>query len=104
MDSSGSNERRYFSIPISNQKEGESLVLKLITEDQFSDPDLYVSTKESHPDSPGNSEIMCASEGSDLCSVPSEMLRNGGTVYAGVVCKSFCQFSVRAELRGKIQL
>ena len=91
-------------VPSSNQ-EG-NLVVKLLTSDEFSDPDLFLSFSNEEPNSPGGSDIMCASQGSDTCTVSSSRLNEGDirTVFVGVVCHANCRYRIHPTFETVISL
>lgn len=70
------NQQMYYKIRLAeHQKQSElNLVVKLLTSDEFSDPDMFISFTNEQPDSPGSSDIMCTSEGGDTCTISHERL------------------------------
>ena len=104
LDGKEPNSKVFFKVRVEGLGVEDNLMIKLVTPDRFSDPDLFISQQNTHPDSPGNSEIMCASNGGDACTVPRSKLNENSWVYAGVVCKSNCAFRVYPSILGKIEL
>ena len=76
------------------------MIIQVLTQDEFSDPDIYLSFTNTKPNSPGSSEFVCASQGRDTCTISSNQLlalkqmATGKdqiiTLYVGIVCESVC--------------
>ena len=90
----------------------ESLIVKVITDDPFSDPDVFLSLTDAAPHSPGSSDFECASEGAETCTIPSsflmdEMQRTGKVeleVFIGVICKKRCKYQIHSSLEKTMEL
>ena len=61
LSGEGQNKMRFYSLKLRNRDDSDNLIIKLITDDPFSDPDLYISFSEKNPDSASNSDFVCAS-------------------------------------------
>jgi hypothetical protein len=57
-------------------KNDENLILKVSTNDLFSDPNIFISLKNQNPDSFEKSEYSCSFEGKDVCTVCYDDLKN----------------------------
>ena len=80
---------KLLQISIKQNKEEE-----IITDEPFSDPDVYVSKENKYPSSPRSSEWYSERYGSDILTIPSEALNPGSILYIGMYCQFKCRYQL----------
>lgn len=101
------DSKQYSRLYLKDLSPDDNLVVKVITDDNFSDPDLYMSFTNMIPHSPASSDFRCASDGAETCTIPAARLqeeskRTGGggvDVYLGITCKVSCKFQIYPSLQ-----
>ena len=87
---------KYFNITIDKKIPLEDLVIMVRPVEDISDPDIFISSSFQYPDNFGNSELICTSNGLDVCTIPEANITDGKTFYIGVKCYTACTFALKA--------
>ena len=90
----------YFQLTLPETIEGKILQVttrqnkqeEIITDEPFSDPDVYISKENKYPSSPRSSDWFSERYGSDVLTIPSEALAPGETLYIGMYCQFKCRY------------
>ena len=90
----------YFQLILPETIEGKILQVttrqnkdeEIITDEPFSDPDVYISKENKYPSSPRSSDWFSERYGSDVLTIPSEALSPGETLYIGMYCQFKCRY------------
>ena len=62
------NLKRFYKIQIQNKvTDDDTLIVKVMTDDPFSDPNIFMSFSQQEPNE--NSEYKCAAAGKDTCTI-----------------------------------
>eukprot|EP00347_Sterkiella_histriomuscorum_P008919 403343241 len=101
-----SNEVAYFQVKL---RQGEftgreDLLIKVQSSEHKGDPDLYISKKNTNPNSKSNSDQACETSGRDICSINHSQLTANQYIYMGVKCLEDCRFKLIASLMEPIIL
>lgn len=101
------DQTRFYSLKLRNRDDEDNLIVKLLTDDPFSDPDIYISFSNHNPDS-SSYDFYCGSEGRDTCTVSSsfikEHLQSDQKVYIGIRCSKQCRYRLNSQLQSTILL
>ena len=87
---------KYFKITIDKKIDDEDLLIMARPVEDISDPDIFISQKNEYPDSYSNSELICSSNGLDVCPIPQNNITDGSTFYIGIKCYTQCSFAIKA--------
>ena len=87
---------KYFNITIPKKIEGADLVIMTRPLEDINDPDLYISESNEYPDSYSNSDMICSSNGLDVCTIPDSSITDNKTFYLSIKCYSQCSFAMKA--------
>jgi hypothetical protein len=72
--------------------------------EQFSDPDLYASVKNYHPNSYFTSEWRSTNLGRDIITIPGSELQDQSHIYVGITCSKVCKYSLRIVYQSIVEL
>lgn len=87
---------KYFQITIDEKIPNEDLVILARPVEDTSDPDIFISGSSKYPDSFSNADIICTSNGLDVCVVPEKNITSNSTFYVGIKCYTQCSFAIKA--------
>jgi hypothetical protein len=102
-------ENRYYMITLDHENisPDNSLVIYIKPTDnyeEFSDPDLYISTKNYYPKTYYESEWRSTHYGRDIITIPTTELRNSTNLYIGITCEKKCKYEFRVEYQRYIEI
>lgn len=87
---------KYFKITIDKKVPEEDLVIMVRPVEDISDPDIFISRSFNYPNSYGNADLVCTSNGMDVCPILSENITDNSTFYIGIKCYTQCSFALKA--------
>ena len=87
---------KYFNITIDKKIPNEDLVIMVRPVEDISDPDIFISSTFQYPDSYQNSELICTSNGLDVCPIPEANITDSKTFFIGIKCYTQCSFALKA--------
>ena len=87
---------KYFNITIDKKLPQEDLLIMVRPVEDISDPDIFISSTFQYPDSYSNSEMICTSNGLDVCTIPESNITDNKTFYIGIKCYTQCSFALKA--------
>ena len=104
----------YFKLVLPDSIKGKLLSIttkqnkdeEIISDEPFSDPDVYISKINKYPSSSRSSEWYSERYGSDVLTIPPEALIPGDTLYIGMYCQFKCRYhlNITAEVESEIKL
>ena len=88
---SSNTKHVFYSIPLKSKiYDDDNLIVKVMTDDPFSDPNIYMSFTMKEPND--KSEFKCSAAGKDTCTLSGAQLQHGLSsdklVYIGVYCQN----------------
>jgi hypothetical protein len=102
-------ENKYYMIDLDQSQisSDNSLVIYIKPTDnyeEFSDPDLYVSSLNYYPHTYYESEWRSTHFGRDILAIPTTELRNSTKLYIGIVCERKCRYEFKVEYQRYIEI